>query len=100
MVSSLTVSGCRLAEPDQQPQLRLNTAAGLPAGRQELRATMDSDNSLKTETFLRRVFKVLEVESEGKISSEEVGRVLTALGRPQDEETRQNLLNRHGGREV
>ena len=25
---------------------------------------MDSDNSLKTETFLRRVFKVLEVESE------------------------------------
>ena len=61
---------------------------------------MDSDNSLKTETFLRRVFKVLEVESEGKISSEEVGRVLTALGRPQDEETRQNLLNRHGGREV
>ena len=61
---------------------------------------MDSDNSLKTETFLRRVFKVLEVESEGKISSEEVGRVLTALGRPQDEETRQNLLNRHGGREI
>ena len=61
---------------------------------------MDSDNSLKTETFLRRVFKVLEVESEGKISSEEIGRVLTALGRPQDEETRQNLLNRHGGREV
>ena len=61
---------------------------------------MDSDNSLKTETFLRRVFKRLEVESEGKISSEEVGRVLTALGRPQDEETRQNLLNRHGGREI
>ena len=59
---------------------------------------MDCDNTLKTETFLRRVFKRLEVRSEGKISSEEVGRVLTALGRPLDEETRQNLLNRHGGR--
>ena len=51
---------------------------------------MDSDNSLKTETFLRRVFKTLEVGSEGKISSEELGRVLSALGRPQDEETRQS----------
>ena len=59
---------------------------------------MDSDNTVKTETFLRRVFKTLEVGSEGKITSEEVGRVLRALGRPQDEETRQNLVNRHGGR--
>ena len=58
---------------------------------------MDSDNTLKTETFLRRVFKALEVRSEGRVSSEEVGRVLRALGRPQDLETRQNLLNRHGG---
>ena len=51
---------------------------------------MDSDNTVKTETFLRRVFKTLEVGSEGKISSEELGRVLSALGRPQDEETRQS----------
>ena len=57
---------------------------------------MDSDNTLKTETFLRRVFKTLEVK-EGRITSEELGRVLRALGRPQDEENRQNLLNRHGG---
>lgn len=57
---------------------------------------MDSDNTLKTETFLRRVFKTLEVK-EGRINSEEVGRVLRALGRPQNEESRQNLLNRHGG---
>ena len=57
---------------------------------------MDSDNTLKTETFLRRVFKALEVK-EGRITSEEVGRVLRALGRPQNEESRQNLLNRHGG---
>ena len=63
----------------------------LSAGRDEKKITrMDSDNTVKTETFLRRVFKTLEVGSEGKISSEELGRVLSALGRPQDEETRQS----------
>lgn len=59
---------------------------------------LDSDNKLKTESFLRVVFKTLDLSRDGKISSEEVGRVLSALGRPQDEETRQNLLNKFGGK--
>ena len=59
---------------------------------------MDTNNKLKTESFLRTVLKTLDVSTDGKLSSEEVGRVLAALGRPQDEETRQNLLNRHRGR--
>ena len=59
---------------------------------------LDSDNKLKTESFLRVVFKTFDLSSDGKISSEEVGRVLSALGRPQDEETRQNLLNKFGGK--
>ena len=58
---------------------------------------MDTNNKLKTESFLRTVLKTLDVNTDGKLSSEEVGRVLAVLGRPQDEETRQNLLNRHGG---
>ena len=59
---------------------------------------MDINNKTKTETFLRTVLKTLEVSREGKVSSEEVGRVMSALGRPQDEETRQNLLNKHRGK--
>ena len=58
---------------------------------------LDSDNKLKTESFLRTVFKTFDLSSDGKISSEEVGRVLSALGRPQDEETRQNLVNKFTG---
>jgi len=59
---------------------------------------LDSDNKLKTESFLRVVFKTFDLSRDGNISSEEVGRVLCALGRPQDEETRQNLLNKFGGK--
>ena len=59
---------------------------------------LDSDNKFKTESFLRVVFKTFDLSSDGKISSEEVGRVLSALGRPQDEETRQNLVNKFGGK--
>ena len=59
---------------------------------------MSFDNSVKTENFFRIVFKTFDVSQDGRITSEEVGRVLCALGRPQDEETRQNLANKHGGK--
>jgi len=59
---------------------------------------LDLDNKLKTENFFRIVFKTFDVSNDGKISCEEVGKVLSALGRPQDEETRQNLVNKYGGK--
>ena len=42
---------------------------------------MSVDN--KTENFFRIVFKTFDVSNDGRITSEEVGRVLCALGRPQ-----------------
>ena len=60
--------------------------------------TLDINDKLKTENFFRIVFKTFDVSNDGKISSEEVGKVLSALGRPQDKETRQNLVNRYGGK--
>ena len=44
---------------------------------------LDLDNKLKTENFFRIVFKTFDVSNDGKISCEEVGKVLSALGRPQ-----------------
>ena len=59
---------------------------------------MDTNTNQKTEKLLRTVLKTLDVSSEGKVSSEELGKVLVSLGRPLDEEARQNILNRHRGR--
>ena len=43
---------------------------------------LDSDNRLKTRSFYRNVFKTFDVSNDGKITADEVGKVLSALGRP------------------
>ena len=40
--------------------------------------TLDINDKLKTENFFRIVFKTFDVSNDGKISSEEVGKVLSA----------------------
>ena len=46
---------------------------------------LDKDHKIKTRSFYRNVFKTFDVENDGKLTAEEIGKVLRSLGRPLDE---------------
>ena len=58
----------------------------------------DVDNRLKTESFLRTVFKTYDVSNDGKITEEEIGKVLSALGRPAEDLERQRIGRKYAGK--
>jgi len=59
---------------------------------------LDVDHKLKTESFLRTVFKTFDVSNDGKITEEEIGKVLCALGRPVEEKERQRIGKKFAGK--
>ena len=59
---------------------------------------LDVDNRLKTESFLRTVFKTYDVSNDGKITEEEIGKVLSALGRPAEDTERQRIGRKYAGK--
>jgi len=59
---------------------------------------LDVDNRLKTESFLRTVFKTYDVSNDGKITEEEIGKVLSALGRPAEDTEKQRIGRKYAGK--
>eukprot|EP00092_Neocalanus_flemingeri_P051191 GFUD01059443.1.p1 GENE.GFUD01059443.1~~GFUD01059443.1.p1 ORF type:complete len:111 (+),score=33.63 GFUD01059443.1:55-387(+) len=59
---------------------------------------LDINNRLKTESFLRTVFKTFDISNDGKITDEEIGKVLNALGRPTDEKAKQIIVKKYAGK--
>ena len=59
---------------------------------------LDADNRLKTESFLRTVFKTFDISNDGKITEEEIGKVLNALGRPTNEKEIQKIVKKFAGK--
>ena len=59
---------------------------------------LDVDNRLKTESFLRTVFKTYDVSNDGKITEDEIGKVLSALGRPAEDEERHRIGRKYAGK--
>ena len=55
---------------------------------------LDWDHRIKTRSFYRNVFKTFDVGNDGKITPEEVGKVLTALGRPLGKKQLQKMTER------
>jgi len=61
---------------------------------------LDVVNRLKTESFLRTVFKTFDISNDGKITEEEIGKVLNALGRPTDEKEKEMIVKRYAGKDA
>ena len=59
---------------------------------------LDVDNRLKTESFLRTVFKTFDISNDGKITEEEIGKVLNALGRPAEDKETKRIGKKYAGK--
>ena len=59
---------------------------------------LDVDNRLKTESFLRTVFKTYDISNDGKITEEEIGKVLSALGRPVENGETRRIGKKYAGK--
>ena len=59
---------------------------------------LDVDNRLKTESFLRTVFKTFDISNDGKITEEEIGKVLNALGRPAEDKVTKRIGKKYAGK--
>ena len=55
---------------------------------------LDKDHKLKTRSFYRNVFKTFDVGNDGRLTEEEVGKVLTSLGRPLGEKQLRELTEK------
>ena len=55
---------------------------------------LDKDHKLKTRSFYRNVFKTFDVGNDGRLTEEEVGKVLTSLGRPLGEKELRELTEK------
>ena len=55
---------------------------------------LDWDHKLKKRSFYRNVFKTFDVANDGKMTAEEVGKVLTALGRPLGDKQLRNMTEK------
>ena len=55
---------------------------------------LDKDHKIKTRSFYRNVFKTFDVENDGKLTAEEIGKVLRSLGRPLNEKQLRELTGK------
>jgi len=56
---------------------------------------LDRDHKLKTQRFFKNVIKNFDSSGKGNLSVEEVGKALKAIGRPLDDHSLDNLVNKH-----